>query len=130
MPELKIETPNGERGHDHLQLCGEANTPYIPRDSALATLYASGDASYLFKLVRKRPSQLPGDGSFPHLGGRAERSHERPDLTVRVREPVGYRSGQTGQTVNLLAKPSEVRILPPPLRVSITKEKFEEALRE
>ena len=27
---------------------------------------------------------------------------------------VGYRSGQTGQTVNLLAKPSEVRILPPP----------------
>ena len=29
---------------------------------------------------------------------------------------VGYRSGQTGQTVNLLAQPSEVRILPPPLR--------------
>ncbi len=28
---------------------------------------------------------------------------------------MGYRSGQTGQTVNLLAKPSEVRILPPPL---------------
>jgi hypothetical protein len=27
---------------------------------------------------------------------------------------VGYRSGQTGQTVNLLALPSKVRILPPP----------------
>ena len=26
----------------------------------------------------------------------------------------GYSSGQRGQTVNLLAKPSEVRILPPP----------------
>ena len=26
----------------------------------------------------------------------------------------GYRSGQTGQTVNLLAMPSQVRILPPP----------------
>ena len=28
--------------------------------------------------------------------------------------PEGYSSGQRGQTVNLLAKPSEVRILPPP----------------
>ena len=28
---------------------------------------------------------------------------------------VGYRSGQTGQTVNLLAMPSQVRILHPPL---------------
>ena len=27
----------------------------------------------------------------------------------------GYRSGQTGQTVNLLAMPSQVRILHPPL---------------
>ncbi len=27
----------------------------------------------------------------------------------------GYRSGQTGQTVNLLAQPSQVRILHPPL---------------
>ena len=26
----------------------------------------------------------------------------------------GYSSGQRGQTVNLLAMPSEVRILPPP----------------
>ncbi len=50
-----------------------------------------------------------------------ERSVGRPDGTVRVREPVGYRSGQTGQTVNLLAKPSEVRILPPPLRISLTE---------
>ena len=30
------------------------------------------------------------------------------------RETVGYRSGQTGQTVNLLAMPSKVRILPLP----------------
>jgi hypothetical protein len=29
-----------------------------------------------------------------------------------------YRSGQTGQTVNLLAQPSEVRILPSPPRRS------------
>ena len=28
--------------------------------------------------------------------------------------PEGYSSGQRGQTVNLLAMPSEVRILPPP----------------
>ena len=30
----------------------------------------------------------------------------------------GYRSGQTGQTVNLLALPSQVRILLPPLFLS------------
>ncbi len=28
--------------------------------------------------------------------------------------PEGFPSGQRGQTVNLLAQPSEVRILPPP----------------
>jgi hypothetical protein len=35
-------------------------------------------------------------------------------MSVRFLKTVGYRSGQTGQTVNLLAMPSKVRILPPP----------------
>ena len=46
----------------------------------------------------------------------------RKILTIRVkREKIdrlkvseGFPSGQRGQTVNLLAQPSEVRILPPP----------------
>jgi hypothetical protein len=42
--------------------------------------------------------------------------------------PGEYRSGQTGQTVNLLAKPSQVRILPPPSRRShFQPSKFERA---
>ncbi len=59
---------------------------------------------------------MSGGGSFPHLGVTAEGANERSDRTVRERDLVGYRSGQTGQTVNLLAQPSEVRILPPPLK--------------
>ena len=31
----------------------------------------------------------------------------------------GYSSGQRGQTVNLLAMPSEVRILPPPPLITL-----------
>ena len=35
-----------------------------------------------------------------------------PTMVKKI--PEGYSSGQRGQTVNLLAQPSEVRILPPP----------------
>lgn len=43
----------------------------------------------------------------------------------------GYRSGQTGQTVNLLAMPSQVRILHPPLlQVDFSIGEFEIAERE
>ena len=34
----------------------------------------------------------------------------------------GYRSGQTGQTVNLMALPSQVRILHPPLLGDLSEE--------
>ena len=44
-------------------------------------------------------------GSFP----RRERQAGKVRMYLE-----GYSSGQRGQTVNLLAKPSEVRILPPP----------------
>jgi hypothetical protein len=40
--------------------------------------------------------------------------YRRLRWVTEVETSVGYRSGQTGQTVNLLAQPSEVRILPPP----------------
>ena len=36
----------------------------------------------------------------------------------------GFQSGQMGQTVNLLAKPSEVRILPPPPFLFSIQKKF------
>jgi hypothetical protein len=41
--------------------------------------------------------------------------------------PEGYSSGQRGQTVNLLAMPSEVRILPPP---PLSKEWYKNRLIE
>ncbi len=48
-------------------------------------------------------------GSSPSAGSFGVR------FALELRKMGGYRSGQTGQTVNLLAQPSQVRILHPPL---------------
>ncbi|MEA2298452.1 MAG: endonuclease [Solirubrobacteraceae bacterium] len=70
------------------------------------------------------PADAIGGGTAIHLGGpkyaefEVDRGHPLPVARARgpVRSPAsaGFRSGQTGRTVNPLAQPSQVRILPPP----------------
>ena len=47
-------------------------------------------------------------------GARCIDNRRRITQNVRLTSSEGFPSGQRGQTVNLLAQPSEVRILPPP----------------
>ena len=56
------------------------------------------------QLVEQLICNQPVVGSSPSIGSKAQRNMMGE-----------FQSGQMGQTVNLLAKPSEVRILPLPL---------------
>ena len=67
--------------------------------AAHASLYAD-----VAQLVEQLICNQPVVGSSPTIGSR----HKRNNMGE-------FQSGQMGQTVNLLAKPSEVRILPLPL---------------
>ena len=88
--------------------------------SALAEVGCTGlrlwEARLPFK-ARSQSSRPPHTGAalfHVRKGVRALRAWAVSGATT-----VGYRSGQTGQTVNLLAQPSEVRILPPPLQETL-----------
>lgn len=68
-------------------------------------LYAPKPTDYLPKLVQKGRPRLIWRRLFSALRLRADVTGmgECPGGTVREHVKVGYRSGQTGQTVNLLA---------------------------
>ena len=66
----------------------------------------------------------PSIGSSPETTGRKEFFESMIEITRSLvhyyenTRPGGYQSGQMGQTVNLLAQPSEVRILLSPQKVA------------
>ena len=62
------------------------------------------------QLVEQLICNQPVVGSSPSIGSKAQRNMMGE-----------FQSGQMGQTVNLLAKPSEVRILPLPLHCPLRK---------
>ena len=63
----------------------------------------------------KRES-APRDGMCGALGRSGDELERKLFVAVKVGVEEGFPSGQRGQTVNLVALPSQVRILYPPLR--------------
>ena len=91
--------------------------------SGVVKRFSAGRADFLFVHVADgRRWFIPADqvagGTAIILGGPKYAAFElepgRPFQTLSSDAPVGFPSGQRGWTVNPLALPSQVRILPPP----------------